>query len=104
MSIQLHRVVLDAFIGPRPKGMEACHANGDPTDNRLVNLRWDTRSANAADSVRHGTHVNTRKTHCPMGHGYTPENTYIKPTGNRCCRECRRAARQLRTSQKSEAA
>lgn len=34
--------------------MECCHNNGDPFDNHLSNLRWDTRKANAADSVRHG--------------------------------------------------
>jgi hypothetical protein len=35
--------------------MEACHANGARDDNRLANLRWDTRAANAADRERHGT-------------------------------------------------
>ena len=49
------RLVLEAFVGPCPEGMEACHNNGDPADNRLENLRWDTRSANALDAVRHGT-------------------------------------------------
>jgi hypothetical protein len=50
----VHRLVLEAFVGPCPEGMEACHNNGDPADNRLENLRWDTRSANAKDKVRHG--------------------------------------------------
>lgn len=53
----IHRLVLEAFIGPCPDGMEACHNNGDRTDNRLENLRWDTRSANQKDAVRHGTHA-----------------------------------------------
>jgi hypothetical protein len=35
--------------------MEACHENGDETDNRLENLRWDTHSANLLDKRRHGT-------------------------------------------------
>ncbi len=34
--------------------------------------------------------VNARKTHCPRGHEYTPENTYIQPSnGSRICRTCR---------------
>ena len=54
---QVHRLVLEAFVGPCPPGMECCHNNGDRADNRLENLRWDTSSANRHDSIRHGTHV-----------------------------------------------
>lgn len=35
--------------------MEAAHNNGKRDDNRLRNLRWDTRSGNHADKYRHGT-------------------------------------------------
>jgi len=50
----IHSVVLEAFIGPCPKGMEACHGNGNPNDNRLSNLRWDTKKGNMADCIKHG--------------------------------------------------
>lgn len=50
----VHRLVLEAFSGPCPTGMEACHNNGNPADNRIENLRWDTRKANNADKIRHG--------------------------------------------------
>ena len=53
---RVHRLVLEAFIGPCPDGMECCHNDGDPGNNRLDNLRWDTHSANSLDAVRHGTH------------------------------------------------
>ena len=53
-NVFVHRLVLEAFVGPCPEGMEGCHENGDGTDNRLTNLRWDTHKANHADSVRHG--------------------------------------------------
>lgn len=49
-----HQLVLTAFSGPCPDGMEGCHGNGNPADNRLDNLRWDTRKANAEDCIRHG--------------------------------------------------
>lgn len=52
---RVHRLVLTAFLGPPPPGQEGCHNDGDPTNNRLSNLRWDTHAANVADSVRHGT-------------------------------------------------
>lgn len=56
-SFRVHRLILEAFVGPCPPGMVACHNNGDRTDNRLCNLRWDTQLANVADSVVHGTKV-----------------------------------------------
>jgi len=50
-----HKAVLEAFIGLRPLGLEACHNNGDPFDNRLENLRWDTSRNNQLDRIKHGT-------------------------------------------------
>ncbi len=52
---QVHRLVLEAFVGPCPDGYEAAHNDGDPLNNRLDNLRWDTKIANHADKLRHGT-------------------------------------------------
>lgn len=51
----VHRWVLEAFVGPRPEGMDGCHNNGIRTDNRAENLRWDTRAGNLQDTVKHGT-------------------------------------------------
>lgn len=33
---------------------------------------------------------NRRKTHCPQGHAYDSENTYVTPSGYRQCKECQR--------------
>jgi hypothetical protein len=50
------RLVLSAFVGSCPDGMEACHfPDRDPGNNRLTNLRWDTRKNNFADRDTHGT-------------------------------------------------
>lgn len=51
------RLVLEAFVGPCPAGLQCCHANDDPWDNRLENLRWDTPKANAKDRARNGKDV-----------------------------------------------
>lgn len=51
---KVHELVLLAFVGERPNGMHICHGNGIPTDNRLLNLRYDTRKANQGDMVKHG--------------------------------------------------
>ena len=52
---RVHVLVLEAHVGPRPIGYDACHNNGNPFDNRLSNLRWDTKTANASDRLLHGT-------------------------------------------------
>lgn len=51
---KVHRLVLDAFVGPRPAGMECCHNDGNKNNNDISNLRWDTPRSNHADRVRHG--------------------------------------------------
>lgn len=48
----VHDLVLLAFVGPKPEGLEVCHYDGIRTNNSIINLRYDTRSANAADSRR----------------------------------------------------
>lgn len=51
----VHNLVLGAFVGPCPPGMECRHLNNDSSDNRLVNLAWGTPKENAADRVPNGT-------------------------------------------------
>ncbi len=55
--MKVGHLVLDAFVGPRPKGMECCHdPDSDPRNNRVENIRWDTHKGNGRDMVRHGIH------------------------------------------------
>ena len=51
----VHQLVAEAFLGPCPQGMEVCHNDGDRANNKLENLRYDTRKANHADKRVHGT-------------------------------------------------
>jgi len=60
----VHRLVLEAFVGPCPEGMECRHLDGDPTNNRLSNLCWGTKMENHADRVTHGTDF--RGARCPL--------------------------------------
>jgi hypothetical protein len=51
----VHKLVLEAFDRPRPKGMQARHLDGNPSNNKISNLRWGTAKENAEDKRRHGT-------------------------------------------------
>ena len=53
-SLSVHRLVLEAFRGPRPKRIVANHKNGKKTDNRLENLEWVTPSENVRHAMRLG--------------------------------------------------
>ncbi len=98
----VHQLVLAAFVGPRPDGMLTRHLNGDPADNRLVNLAYGTASENMRDRVNHGNDPQANRTHCPQGHPYTPENTRILKRSSssrggptyRICRICRNATKR----------
>lgn len=48
-------LVADVFIGPRPNGFDICHNDGNALNNHVENLRYDTRTGNARDKIKHGT-------------------------------------------------
>ncbi len=54
-AIRLHVLVAEAFLGPRPSGLEVRHKNGDRHDSRASNLSYGTHLENMRDAVRHGT-------------------------------------------------
>jgi HNH endonuclease/NUMOD4 motif len=51
----VHQLVMRAFVGPLPEGMQVAHGNGDRKDNRLENLRYATAKENISDRDMHGT-------------------------------------------------
>lgn len=51
----LHRIVLEAFVGPAPDEHECAHNDGDKRNCRLSNLVWKTRLENVADKFLHGS-------------------------------------------------
>jgi len=46
VSKSVHQLVMEAFVGPCPKGLEVDHIDGDKTNNHLSNLRYVTHQYN----------------------------------------------------------
>lgn len=98
LSRTVHVLVAQAFLGPRPaRNMEVRHLNGVPTDCRLINLTYGTRSENQLDKRKHGTDPNVNKTHCPEGHPYDEVHCEIR-YGRRYCRTCQKLRVSARRS------
>jgi hypothetical protein len=98
----IHRLVLEAFVGPMPEGNVTRHLDGNCRNNHLSNLAYGTRLENSADMLRHGTWAN--KTHCTKGHLFDERNTYYKrKDGKRGCRACNRLATKRYQERKRKA-
>lgn len=58
----IHQLVLETYVGKCPPEMECRHLDGNPANNRLENLCWDTRSNNQKDRIKHSTcNMNLKK-------------------------------------------
>ena len=64
--IKVHTLVMNTFGGIRLYYQEICHNNGNKSDNRFINLRYDTHAANMQDKMNHGHHFqpNNRGERC----------------------------------------
>lgn len=70
--------------GPIPDGMRVCHHCDTPRCIELEHFFLGTDKDNHQDRSRKGRHANQKKTRCPKGHLYSPENTYRNKYGRRC--------------------
>lgn len=86
-------LVLEAFVGPRPGDLDACHNDDDQGNDRLANLRWDTHLANCKDRTDNGGHGSQKKDRCPRYHLLRSPNirAYDVRRGTRNCLACHRA-------------
>ena len=90
-----HRVAHELFKGPIPKNLEIDHKCRVRCCCNPDHLEAVTRRENLLRGL--GGRLKARVTHCPRGHEYSTENTYIEPKGGgKHCRECDRLRGKLR--------
>lgn len=56
----VHNLVMTAFVGKRPDGMEVRHLNSNSQDNRIENLAYGTSAENHIDQSKIG-HIANQK-------------------------------------------
>jgi hypothetical protein len=59
----VHKLICEAFLGPKPDGLITRHLDGDPTNNKLSNLAYGTHKENEEDKRKHGNTMLGEKHH-----------------------------------------
>jgi hypothetical protein len=85
----VHRIIYERLYGPVPEGMQLDHL----CRNRACCNPFHLEIVTCQENLRRGPTTLAAKqtaiTHCPRGHPYDEENTYVYK-GMRHCRECNR--------------
>jgi hypothetical protein len=84
-----HRAAYELATGPIPEGLVIDHLCRNPSCINPDHLEAVTQREN----IMRGTAPPARAavaTHCPSGHPYGGDNLYVRPNGDRVCRQCHR--------------
>ena len=96
-SILAHRFAFVVYGGKEPGELLICHHCDNPPCVNPAHLFMGSDQENTRDSWNKGrrnvprgaAHPESRKTHCPKGHEYSPDNL-VKSTQGRVCKRCLR--------------
>lgn len=116
-SIAVHRFVWMYVMGREiPEGMQVdhmCHgtaveagtcagAGDEGCRHRNCCNPQHLELVTASENTTRQDHAGRRKTHCPAGHEYSPDNTFVR-AGRRVCKTCEQARDRKRKRRDSNA-
>lgn len=92
VTAKAHVLSYELHFGKQEEGVHILHTCDIPQCVRPDHLYTGSHLNNMRDRAARGTMgQQVLRTHCPKGHEYNPENTYIgQKTGYRYCKTCRR--------------
>ena len=96
--VSIHCYSYKTLIGPIPKDLQLDHLCRNRACGNPMHLEPVTGSVNCKRGL---TGINTvlkegSKKHCPLGHPYSPENTYVGANGWRKCKTCVRERMRIK--------
>jgi hypothetical protein len=101
----VHQVVYELLVGPIPEGLALNHVTARGCVSKVCAFPGHLEVVTFQEILRRTDYAaaRARRTHCPNGHEYTEENTYIDPgKGFRQCRQCRRERNRAALKAKRE--
>ena len=92
VEVLAHRFSFEMNVGPIPDGLVLDHLCRNPACVNPEHLEPVTQGENVLRGrmVQGASQARLDRTHCPAGHPYDEENTYLRPDGGRDCRICMR--------------
>jgi predicted transcriptional regulator YheO len=79
--ILVHQIVAEAFLGPRPKGFDTHHVDGNKQNNKATNLKYITRQQHVNKGSKHCRSKLTEKEVKIIRKLYKPGSKYIQNKG-----------------------
>lgn len=98
-TLGAHRISYLIHCGPIPEDKVICHKCDNKKCVNPSHLFLGSMKDNIQDCVKKKRQWNQKKTHCPQGHEYNKENTYVRTDGKgkRHCLVCQRIRDSKRT-------